>query len=438
MSLASVEGTKLWEAVGDRRVAVMNVPVTFPVPKVNGAFVSGMLTPPGRPYTDPPELQARIEKIAPDYAPDIDRSLFGDREALYAHLTGLVDARGEAFLDVFRSEPWDLFTCVFTETDRVQHHFWREEKDRIREFFTRVDGQVGRLIEAAGEDTLVVILSDHGFADTDRRFYANQWLREAGYLHLKRVRQDTDDYEDRRFHAHIGETVGAAPAKRNLLDRLAWALGMGGGRAIDWSRTRAYLYSASSHGIEINLAGRQPEGIVAPDDYEDLREELIAKLAALTFPGSDERAFSRVLRREEAYSGPHVARAPDIVLCPTNDRYRIVTHPSAKSPFRQHKRPEGYHAETGLLFLAGPGVRPGGAAAAGIADVMPTVLWALDAEVPETVDGKVLLPLFSDGAGEVRPVRSGAAGAAAAPEAPSLTPEEEEALKDSLRGLGYL
>ncbi|MEN8148966.1 MAG: alkaline phosphatase family protein [Planctomycetota bacterium] len=442
MSLASVEGTKLWEAAGEKRVGVMNVPVTFPMPKVNGVFASGMLTPPGRPYTEPPELQARIEEIAPAYAPDIDRSLFGDPEALYAHLLDLVDARGEAFLDVYRSEPWDLFACVFTETDRVQHHFWRDQRDRIKDFFDRVDEQVGRLVEAAGDDTLVLIMSDHGFVGTDRRFYANQWLREAGYLKLKRVREDTDDYEDRRFTTHLGETQkeepAPVPAKRNLLDRMAWMFGIGSRRAIDWSKTQAYLYSASSHGIEINLKGRQPEGIVEGKDYDDLRDEMIEKLKALTYPDSAEHVFSRVLRREEAYFGPHIARAPDIVLCPTNDRYRIVTHPAAKSPFRQHKRAEGYHGETGLLFLAGPGVVSGASTEAGLADVMPTVLWALDVGIPESVDGSVLFPLLSAGAEEARPVRTVEDGAFAPTVEPTLTAEEEEALKDSLRGLGYL
>ena len=440
MSLSSVEGMKFWEAAGDRRVAVMNVPVTFPAQKVNGVFVSGMLSPPGRPYTEPPELQARIEEIAPKYAPDIERSLFGQQDAFYEHLTGLIDARGEAFLEMFRSEPWDLFTCVFTETDRVQHHYWRYERDRILDFFERVDGHIGRLLEVAGDDTLVVVMSDHGFTSVDRRFYVNQWLREEGYLKLKRVREDKDDYEDRRFTSHLGETQKeeATPTKRNLLDRLAWMFGRASRRAIDWPNTRAYLYSASSHGIEINLKGRQPEGVVEGKDYDDLRDELIEKLKALTYPGSEEKVLSRVLRREEAYFGPHIARAPDIVVCPTNDRYRIVSHPAAKSPFRQHKRTEGYHAEDGLLFLAGPGVVPGSTAEAGIVDVMPTLLWALDAGVPESVDGKVLFPFFAEGAEEARPVKVLEDGVFAAAADPTLTEEEEEALKDSLRGLGYL
>jgi predicted AlkP superfamily phosphohydrolase/phosphomutase len=438
-SLSTIRGKKLWEAAAEagKRTAVLNVPVTFPPPEVPGLFVSGMLTPPGRPFTNPPEEQARIEEIAPAYAPDIDRSLFGDPPALLAHLTDLIDARAVVFEDVLRRCAWDLFVGVFTETDRIQHHFWRDGKDEIREFFRRLDGHLGRLFDAAPDDALVLVMSDHGFTDTDRRFYANAWLREEGYLRLKRVREDKDDYEARRFHAFMGEDVTGGKRKRGIFEKVAGLLGRESRRVIDWSKTKAYLYSASSHGIEINLAGRQPEGIVTPEEYEPLRRELVERLSSLRHPETGEPVFDRVLTREEAYEGPFVTKAPDIVLAPENDRYRIVTRVDAKRAFRQHRIPQGYHGETGLLFAAGPGVAAGARIEPGIEDVMPTVLWALDLPVPAGIDGRPRTDLFEEGAEAAREVRFGEASPeAAADTEPKLTPEEEEALKDALRGLG--
>ena len=64
--------------------------------------------------------------------------------------------------------------------------------------------------------------------------------------------------------ARSGDDEQAFAAAR---DRLLALVGRGGPRTIDWRRTRAYLYSASSHGIELNLRGRQPEGCVAPEEF---------------------------------------------------------------------------------------------------------------------------------------------------------------------------
>jgi len=439
-NLTAVRGTKLWEVPSreGRRVAILNVPVTFPLPEVNGLVVSGMLTPPGRPFTNPPDYEKRIRESAPAYRTDIDRTLLTDKDALLVHLFEQIDARAEVFLDAFRRDAHDLFVCVFTETDRLQHHFWRRRMDDVRKFFIRIDEHIGRLVEAAPDDALVMVLSDHGFTGVDRRFYANVWLQRAGYQKLKRTTGDIDDYETRRFNLFMGEDA-KIEARRGLMDRLASLFGRGGRRSIDWSRTRAYLYSSSSHGIEVNLRGRQPEGIVDPADYEPLRRELKERLAKLTYPGTGEQVFSEVLLREEAYRGPHVPSAPDLIMVPKDCRYRIVTRVDSKSPFRQHRLPEGYHGDTGLLVMAGPGVVPGAAGDPGIEDVMPTILWALDLPVPEKVDGTVLHAAFDPAASDSRPVKTLAEGEdEAAGDAPELTDEEEDALRDTLRGLGYL
>jgi len=439
-NLAAMRGTKLWEVPSreGKRVAVLNIPLSFPVPEVNGLAVSGMLTPPGRPFTRPTEYEARIREIAPAYRTDIDRKLLGDKDALLTHLEEQIDARAEVFLDAFGREAWDLFVCVFTETDRIQHHFWRERMEDIRRFFIRLDGHVGRLLERVPDDTLVMVLSDHGFTGTDWRFYANVWLQRGGYQKVRQSPGDVDDYESRRFNLFMGEEA-KIQAREGLRDRVAKFFGRGGRRSIDWARTRAYLYSSSSHGIEVNLAGRQPEGIVTAEEYEPLRRELRDRLAALAYPEDGGKVFADVLLREDVYRGPHVPRAPDIILVPREGRCRIVTQVDAKRPFRKHRLPEGYHADTGILMLAGPGVTPGASGTPGIEDVMPTVLWALDLPVPESVDGRVFLDPFGADAGKARPVRVLREEADEADvSAPELSEEEEEELRDTLRGLGYL
>ena len=204
VSLGSIRGTKLWDAFGaaGRKASVANVPITWPTPEVDGVFVSGMLTPPGRPFTHPADFQAEIEEQVPNYRIDIDRGLFDEKEVFREHLMKTAAARGEVIRRMMDREPsWDLLVGVFTNTDRMQHHFWRKEMDRIRELYVLIDGEVGKILERVDRDrTLVMILSDHGFTHTDRRLYFNRWLRREGYLGVRRVSEFQDDYQKRRFN----------------------------------------------------------------------------------------------------------------------------------------------------------------------------------------------------------------------------------------------
>ena len=83
---------------------------------------------------------------------------------------------------------------------------------------------------------------------------------------------------------------------------------------LDWTRTLAFSEEANTNpGIWINLAGREPEGCVAAEDYEAVRDRLIEALLAWRLP-SGAPVIARALRREEVHRGPFADRAPDIVV----------------------------------------------------------------------------------------------------------------------------
>lgn len=440
VSLATIRGTKLWEAFGaaGRKVGIVNVPITYPTPEVDGVFVSGMLTPPGRPFTWPPDFQAEIERVAPDYRIDIDRSLFAEKEEFLRHLHRTMEARATVIEMAMDACDWDLMVGVFTNPDRLQHHFWRDEMDEVRRFYRRIDEHLGTLSERAGEGALVIVLSDHGFTTTDRRFYANRWLKAEGYLAVRRVESARDDYSKRRFNWFMGEPE-EAKRKEKLRTRIARCFGLAGDVAIDWSRTRAYLYSSDTRGIHLNLSGRQPQGIVRPSEYEPLRDEIVGKLRALKYPGTDEPVFDLVAKREEIYDGDFVDAAPDIMTVPERDRYRVVTKVDGTKPFRQHRTPGGYHRGPGMLFAAGPGVAAGGTIeGAEIRDVMPTLLYAAGLPIPDGADGRVLRDLFTEKFHAGREERRVAESTAPEAADVTLSKEEDEALRRTLRDLGYL
>ncbi len=443
VNLGHIRGAKLWEAFGrdGSGVVVVNVPITYPPPEVNGVFVSGMLTPAGRPFTWPPDFGEVIRAAAPEYRIDIDRGLFSRPEDLREHLSTTLAARGRVVRRAMEHADFRLLVAVFTNTDRIQHHFWRgeEEKETIRGFFREVDREVGEILARVDPSrTLVMVMSDHGFTDTDRRFYANRWLRDEGYLAVRRVAAPTDDYARRRFNWFMDEPEEARHREK-LRHRILRRLGLRGETAIDWSRTRAYLYSSDTRGIHVNLAGRQPRGIVPPGEYEALRDEIAGRLRALRFPGTGEPVFDLVAKREEIYEGPYVDLAPDILLAPERDRYRVVTKVAGKGWCRRHRVPDGYHRRPGLLLARGPGVRPGAEVReAGLADVMPTLLFAAGLPSPSGVDGRVLREIFTEDLLAAREeTRYEEPPEEAAPDV-RLTAEEDEALRRTLADLGYL
>src|SRR4051812_14833846 len=81
-----------------------------------------------------------------------------------------------------------VVACVFDTTDRVQHMFFAQ-KDRggpysktIEDLYARADVLVGKMAKYVDSETVLFVLSDHGFASFERGCDLNCWLRDNGYL----------------------------------------------------------------------------------------------------------------------------------------------------------------------------------------------------------------------------------------------------------------
>jgi len=186
---------------------------------------------------------------------------------------------------IWKHESPDLLVTVTGMTDRIGHVFLNrdegeEHADALLECYRCFDSFVGRLVDIVGPDATVMVLSDHGFAPVHHLIHLNAWLRDNGYLAMK---------ED------------ASGARRPF-----WS-------GVDWRRTRAYALGLSH--IYVNLQGRERLGIVSPGaEYSQLCNEIAAKLSRLKEPGSGDSVVSRILPRDELYTGPYVDRSGDLVI----------------------------------------------------------------------------------------------------------------------------
>jgi predicted AlkP superfamily phosphohydrolase/phosphomutase len=191
---------------------------------------------------------------------------------------------------------------------------------------------------------------------------------------------------------------------RPLVGRLESSARLAG---IDWSATRAFSEEVNTFpAIWLNVRGREPAGTVsAGAEYEELRDEILARIACWRNPATGEAVVEHAWRREEIYDGAAVDQAPDIILAPALDSgytYTLLSSGGQPGDAIRDLTPaerlgakggsmNGSHRPDGLLLLAGKGVQPGvHLDRAHITDVTPTLLALLDAPLPANLDGRVL------------------------------------------------
>jgi predicted AlkP superfamily phosphohydrolase/phosphomutase len=468
-SSAAVRAPALWQLASSEglRVGVINVPFTYPPRALNGFVVAGMMTPDLQsPFTYPPDLRDALLRAVPDYriTHGLGRTQLGDpRKTLVRDSPATLAAREKAMRWLADRDDPDLLVCVFTVLDRLQHFLWADMDERhpahdqasasdcreaIATGYRQLDGILVRTLEAAGEETLVVVVSDHGFEGVARTFYANAWLAERGFLALTGAPDEPSAWT-RRLARAGRRAVATLPGGDRVRERLRARRLLSDAfiRAIDWPRTRAWF--GQDRGVWLNIAGREPQGIVQPGkEYEQLREQLAVDLESLEDPETGQRLVAKVHRREEIYTGPETGNAPDLIIEParnTDDysgRYVLSERLGFDGPgrFTGPSAPiSGHHTSEGVLFLRGPGVRAGARIAqAGIVDVAPTIMSALGLPGAEAMNGRPLDSIFERPREPAVARPAARAGSAEHAEPPAVSDDDRRRIEERLQDLGYL
>ena len=165
--------------------------------------------------------------------------------------------------------------------DQISHVMWKTRDpehpaydpevdpkyaDLIENLYIELDDLVGMTLERMGEDTTLIIMSDHGFSTWRRTFHLNAWLREKGYLVVKNPDMEDDP----------GLFIN-----------------------VDWTQTQAY--GVGINGLYVNVRGRERNGIVPPERREAVMEAIAQDLLAEIDPKTESPVVTRVYKREEFY-----------------------------------------------------------------------------------------------------------------------------------------
>ena len=256
---------------------------------------------PALPISHPPFYAPYLAKLLGDFSTlglAEDTWALNERvidEDAFLEQAGQLCAEREAMFDsALKNTRKGVVACVFDTPDRVQHMFFRylepghpahaangnsigRYKDQIEKLYVQMDRIVGKTMRHVDPDTVLFVLSDHGFKSFQRGVNLNAWLEREGYLAVK---------DDARDEGYL--------------------------RAVDWSRTRAYSFGLT--GIYLNVKGRESEGIVPRSEADRLSEEIAAKITGLPDEASGKVAVRKGYAKRAVYHGPYVEAAPDVVV----------------------------------------------------------------------------------------------------------------------------
>lgn len=394
----------VWDVLAraGKRSILLGVPLTYPPRPINGLMVCDFLAPgTDVEYTYPAALADEIKQAVGEYIIDVRQFRTDDKDRLLADIHRMTETRFRLARHLVTHHEWDFFMMVEMGPDRMHHGFWRffDEghpdfhagnplQNAMRDYYRALDARIGELLAVLPEDTLVLVVSDHGAKRMVGGICFNDWLIENGYLALK------------------SKPAGATKFRTDM---------------VDWLRTKAWGDGGYYGRLFLNVKGREPEGTIEPGDYESVRDELVSRLQAL--PDENGRPIgTRVYRPEQVYREVNNV-SPDLIVYFGDLDWRSVgsvgngsvwTHANDTGP------DDANHAQHGIAIAAGPGFETAGGVRQGgmrIYDIAPTILRALGVE----------------------PSAAMSSAGIAVPAADSVYSEEEEAeIARRLEDLGYL
>jgi predicted AlkP superfamily phosphohydrolase/phosphomutase len=478
-----VDAPAVWNYLTDRGVpsVVVNVPVTHPAEPVAGVLVPGYLGAADEPCHPRGTRQRLREALGHPYhvysefetAPASDRKIAG--------YVDLVQERAAAASHLLATEDWQFAMVQVQKTDAVFHN--STDPADFRRVYRAADDLVAALLEACERPVNVLVCSDHGIGPvTGYDVCVNDVLAAHGLVEathettdrsLVRVKESGDDDERSEADATAGRSAGAAggdsrtggtdadqpdvleralragvaTARRvgvepgsvyrllrrvgvadDLAERLPADLKRSAVRGVDWRSSRAYCRRGSEQGVRVNLAGRDPDGVVDPGEYEAVRTAVMAALSELETP-EGEPVFEFVRRREAVHDGPHAEAAPDVCFRTTDMNHTVLTqlYGTRTVPTESFS-----HKQRGVFLAAGPDVDvawDGGELA--LPDVAPVAFALLGRPVPDRTTGSVPPDLVGHA-----PTRADYGDVAFARGDPH--DRDEAAVHERLRDMGYL
>jgi predicted AlkP superfamily phosphohydrolase/phosphomutase len=372
----AIKEPTLWDVIGREgyKVGLVGVPQTYPPRPVNGFMVTDWLAPDtSADYTFPEFIKDDVRHAVGNYMLDCEKFRTENKGELLEEIYEMTGKRFDLVKTFLVDKPWQFFMFVEIGLDRMHHGFWKffdkthrkyepgnRYENAIYEYHKYLDRRIGDLLSVVDDDTVVIVVSDHGAKRMDGAINVNDWLIREGLM-----------------------TLRSKPGRVVKLEKAD----------IDWSKTKAWGLGGYYCRLFMNVKGREKHGVIDPADYERVRDEIADKLKAIC----DEKGKNigtRVFKPQEVYAGPNLDQAPDLIVYFGDLYWRStgnIGHDSIHSFETEVGPDDAVHAEHGIFVLWDPKQKRGRRLdGLSIYDVAPTVLNVMGIDVPKDMEGRIM------------------------------------------------
>jgi predicted AlkP superfamily phosphohydrolase/phosphomutase len=404
----SITAPAIWDHLAreGKRSIIVGIPPGYPPRRINGISVSCFLTPDTdkNVFTHPPELSEKIRGLVGHYPVDVQGFRTDNKAWLRDEIFAMSRIQFQVVRHLLATEPWDYFHFVDIGQDRIHHGFWKYHdplhvlhepdspfRDTIHDYYRHIDAEIGQVLELLSDDTIVLVVSDHGAQRLDGGFCVNEWLVREGLLVLKNYPREVTPF-----------------AK---LD-------------VDWEKTRVWSEGGYYARVFMNVKGREPQGVIDPTDYESFRNEIKAKFEA-TVDTQGKPLGTLVFKPEEVYRSVQNV-APDLIVHFGALYWRSiggVGHPTIHVLENDTGPDDCNHAQFGSFILAASNSPlHGEITGAQLLDIAPTLMDLGGHEIPSSMQGRSLV----------------AGRRIEEPPNGDYTSDDETIVRERLSGLGYI
>jgi len=403
----SIKSYAMWDHLAreGKKSIIVGVPPNFPPRRINGISVGCFLTPDTTKddFTYPSSIKAKITELVGEYPVDVKNFRTDRKDWLRDEIFAMSRKQWQVIKWLLTEQEWDYFHFVDIGLDRVHHGFWNyfdkkhvqyepgnPYENVIPDYYLWLDEQIGSVIELLDNETILLVVSDHGAQRLDGGIAVNQWLIDEGLLVL-------DEY----------------PKEVTPFNQLK----------VNWAKTKVWSEGGYYARVFFNVEGREPQGTIPSAQYELFQDEIKARFEAMK-DDKGQPLNSLVFKPKEIY---HTVRnvPPDLIVHFGGLDWRSIGTVGYPNIYVQENDtgPDGCnHAQYGMFLLAAPNCPINGEfEGAKLLDIAPTLLDLAGYDIPESMQGRSLV------AGMEKRILADGTEA-----------ENEKIIHDRLAGLGYV
>ena len=403
----SIKSYAMWDHLAreGKKSIVIGVPPNFPPRRINGISVGCFLTPDTKKdeFTYPTNIKAKINELVGEYPVDVKNFRTDRKDWLRDEIFAMSKKQWQVVKWMLTEQEWDYFHFVDIGLDRVHHGFWNyfdkkhvqyepgnPYENVIPDYYLWLDEQIGSVLELLDNETVLLVVSDHGAQRLDGGIAVNQWLIDEGLLVL---------------HEHPKQVTAFNELK------------------VNWEKTKVWSEGGYYARVFFNVQGREPEGVIPASEYAAFQDQVKAKFEAMT-DDKGKPLNNLVFKPKEIYQNTRNV-APDLIVHFGGLDWRSIGTVGYPNIYVQENDtgPDGCnHAQYGMFLLAAPNCPLSGEyQGAKLLDVAPTLLDLAGYEIPDSMQGRSLV-----------------AGMEKRTPGDGTDAESEKIIHDRLAGLGYV